>query len=318
MRKLSRKGKISMSVLAFIILFGAVLIGTYFWQIRMQKPFEVNMGEMANGEAGSNHAHGAALPVTSNGTEPVRSCSEIKADQSDDPVREFRLTAAQTVMELDNGKSQKVWAFNGQIPGPEIRVQEGERVRIVLDNRDIEEGVTLHWHGIVLPCSQDGVAGVTQNAVKPGEQFTYEFEAGDSGTYWYHSHQASSVQAKKGLLGKLIIDPKEDAFDYEEEDSVLIQQLNGTYMLNGSTNDLNIDVAPGSTVRVRMINATNDTDTISVNGAAYRIIAMDGHDLNEPGLLDNYEFLIGAGQRYDLLLQMPQRGKVIVASKLSG
>ncbi|MGO4537280.1 multicopper oxidase domain-containing protein [Paenibacillus sp. 2TAB19] len=105
-------------------------------------------------------------------------------------------------------------------------------------------------------------------------------------------NQASSVQAKKGLLGKLIIDPKEDAFNYDEEDSVLIQQLNGTYMLNGSTNDLNIDAAPGSTVRVRMINATNDTDTISVNGAAYRIIAMDGHDLNEPGLLDNYEFLI--------------------------
>ncbi|MGO4371522.1 hypothetical protein AB4Z21_12120 [Paenibacillus sp. MCAF20] len=95
-------------------------------------------------------------------------------------------------------------------------------------------------------------------------------------------NQASSVQAKKGLLGKLIIDPKEDAFNYDEEDSVLIQQLNGTYMLNGSTNDLNIDAAPGSTVRVRMINATNDTDTISVNGAAYRIIAMDGHDLNEP------------------------------------
>ncbi|MDQ0060909.1 multicopper oxidase family protein [Paenibacillus harenae] len=318
MRKLSRKGKVSLNVLAFIILFGAVIIGTYFWQIRMQKPLEVDMGVMHHGEAGSNHAHGAAIPVTNNGALAMRACNEIIAEASEAPLREFRLTAAQAVKELDNGKSAKVWAFNGLVPGPELRVTEGDRVRIVLNNKDINEGVTVHWHGIVLPCSQDGVAGVSQNAVKPGEQFTYEFEAGHPGTYWYHSHQASSEQVKKGLLGKLIVEPKNDAFDYDEEDSLLIQQLNGTYLMNGSTKDWNIEAAPGSTVRVRVINAANETDTVSVNGAAYRIIAMDGHDLNEPGLLDNYEFRMGAGQRYDLLLQIPQQGKVIVASKKSG
>ena len=85
---------------------------------------------------------------------------------------------------------------------------------------------------------------MTQDAVKPGEQYTYEFIADSPGTYWYHSHQASSIQVEKGLLGNFIVDPQQDRFEYDQEETILIQQLNGTYLMNGSTKGTNIEAAP--------------------------------------------------------------------------
>ncbi|WP_194541122.1 multicopper oxidase family protein [Paenibacillus sp. JZ16] len=314
MRRLTWKGKVGIAGLGVAILLGA-LVGTYFWQIRMQKPYEVNMGEMHHMEGMAGHQHGTASAATHQASLATRSCEAITEGESDAPVREFRLTASQSEKKSDNGDIEKVWTFNGLTPGPEIRVAEGERVRVVLDNKDIQEGVTIHWHGIVLPCSQDGVAGVTQDAVKPGEQYTYEFIADSPGTYWYHSHQASSIQVEKGLLGNFIVDPQQDRFEYDQEETILIQQLNGTYLMNGSTKGTHIEAAPGKKVRLRMINAANETETIHVDGASYRIIAMDGHDLHEPGMLEHYKFLMGAGQRYDLLFEMPRQGKVVVTSE---
>ncbi|MCR2806877.1 multicopper oxidase family protein [Paenibacillus soyae] len=307
MRQWTWKGKTGIAGLAVVILLGSVIL-TYFWQMRLQKPFEVNMAAMHHMGGMNGHDHGTMHDAAATG------CEAITEKAGNEPVREYYLTAAQHENKLDNGQTELVWTFNGLTPGPEIRVTEGERLRIVLKNTDIKEGVTIHWHGIILPCSQDGVAGVTQEAVKPGEQFTYEFIADHPGTYWYHSHQASSVQVEKGLLGKLIVEPLKKRSEYEQEETLLIQQLNGTWLMNGSTKGVTIQASPGSTVRLRMVNAANETETISVNGAAYRIIAMDGHDLREPGVLENVQFQIAAGQRYDLLLQMPQEGKVIVAN----
>ncbi|TYP71905.1 multicopper oxidase family protein [Paenibacillus methanolicus] len=317
MRRMTWKGKAGIAGLGMAILLGAV-IGTYFWQMRMQKPFDVNMAAMHHTGGMDGHEHGmhehGEHGVRTADSQASRSCEAIMAKAGKEPVREVQLTVAQQETKLDNGQTKQTWTFNGLTPGPEIRVTEGDRVRIVLKNADIKEGVTVHWHGIVLPCSQDGVAGVTQEAVKPGERFTYEFIANHPGTYWYHSHQASSVQVEKGLLGKLIIEPLTNGFDYDQEETILIQQLNGTMLMNGSTKGANIEASPGQMVRLRMINAANETETIRVNGAAYRIIAMDGHDLHEPEMLENYQFQVAAGQRYDLLLQMPRQGKVIVES----
>ncbi|MBB3114028.1 FtsP/CotA-like multicopper oxidase with cupredoxin domain [Paenibacillus phyllosphaerae] len=308
------KGKAGIAGLALTILLGTV-IGTYFWQMRLQKPFDVNMAAMHHTGGMNGHEHGTVHGATSTGLQPSLSCEAIIAKAGEEPVHEIQLTAAQQVTKLDNGQIEEVWAFNSLTPGPEIRVTEGERVRVVLKNTDIQEGVTVHWHGIVLPCSQDGVAGVTQEAVKPGEQFTYEFIADHPGTYWYHSHQASSVQVEKGLLGKLIIEPLTNRFEYDQEETVLIQELNGTMLMNGSTQGVDIQASPGQTLRLRMINAANETEMIRVNGATFRIIAMDGHDLHEPEMLEHHQFQVAAGQRYDLLLQMPRQGKVIVESE---
>ncbi len=98
------------------------------------------------------------------------------------------------------------WAFNGAVPGPELRVTQGDRLRVTLVNH-LRVATTIHWHGVSLPNAEDGVAGVTQDAVPPGSSYTYEFVVKDAGTYLYHSHQDAFHQVLQGLFGALIVEP---------------------------------------------------------------------------------------------------------------
>ncbi|MGD9041057.1 MAG: multicopper oxidase domain-containing protein, partial [Desulfobacteraceae bacterium] len=102
-------------------------------------------------------------------------------------VREFRLTASKAEVNLGRGPNFFAWAYNGQVPGPEIRVKEGEIIRVLLKN-ELPEETSIHWHGVPVPNPMDGVPGVTQKGVQPGETYIYEFEARPAGTYIYHSH----------------------------------------------------------------------------------------------------------------------------------
>ncbi|OUM87868.1 MAG: copper oxidase [Bacillus thermozeamaize] len=122
--------------------------------------------------------------------------------------KEFILTAKASQQELAPGVTLPVWTFNNSVPGPEIRVKQGETVKITLRN-ELPEPVSIHWHGYPVPNAMDGVPGVTQNAVQPGQSFTYEFKATVPGTYWYHSHQDSVNQVDRGLYGALIVEPKD-------------------------------------------------------------------------------------------------------------
>ena len=132
-------------------------------------------------------------------------------------IREIYLEAREVDWELAPGKVIRAMAYNDQIPGPEIRLKEGERVRIVLKN-SLPESTTIHWHGVEVPNPMDGVPGITQNPIKPGETFVYEFEARPAGTRWYHTHFQEHRQLDLGLYAPLIIEPaeeKEPAFDRE-------------------------------------------------------------------------------------------------------
>ena len=122
------------------------------------------------------------------------------------PVRSVRLVARQESVILPSGRTVEAWTF-GSLPGPEIRVQQGDLVEVTLENRDIADGVTLHWHGYPVPNGEDGVAGVTQDAVAPGQSFTYRILAKDVGTYWYHAHQVSSEAVSRGLFGAFVVEP---------------------------------------------------------------------------------------------------------------
>jgi FtsP/CotA-like multicopper oxidase with cupredoxin domain len=132
-------------------------------------------------------------------------------------VREIQLEALEVSWELAPGKVVKAMAYNGRVPGPELRVKEGERVRILLTNR-LTEPTTIHWHGVDVPNAMDGVPEVTQKAVSPGETFVYEFEARPAGTRWYHTHAQEHRQLDLGLAAPLIIEPASPepfAFDRE-------------------------------------------------------------------------------------------------------
>ena len=86
-------------------------------------------------------------------------------------------------------------------------MRQGDLVEVTLENEDIAQGVTIHWHGIDVPNAEDGVAGVTQDAVLPGERYVYRFRAEQVGTFWYHTHQASSKEVRRGLFGAIVIEP---------------------------------------------------------------------------------------------------------------
>ncbi len=104
--------------------------------------------------------------------------------------------------------STDVWCYGNSIPGPEFRVRQGEPVRVVVRNQ-LSEDTTVHLHGIRLPNAMDGVPGLTQPPIKPGEQFTYEFTPPDAGTFWYHPHADSLQQLGRGMAGALIVEEPE-------------------------------------------------------------------------------------------------------------
>lgn len=132
--------------------------------------------------------------------------SRLVQAQSTGAVREYRLVAAPADIEVAPGRIWNTWAYNGQVPGPTIRATQGERIRVVLENR-LDVPTTIHWHGVPLPNAMDGVPDVTQEPVPPGGRFIYEFDANVPGTYFYHSHVG--LQLDRGLLGTLVIEPAE-------------------------------------------------------------------------------------------------------------
>lgn len=190
------------------------------------------------------------------------------------------------------------WAFNGQVPGPELTATVGDVLEVTLRNRDIGRGVTLHWHGYDVPNGQDGVPGVTQAAVLPGQEFVYRFAADQAGTYWYHTHAVSDVGVRKGLYGVLVVRPAPVA---GLEVVVPVHSLGGKLLPEPST----AAVAAGTPVRLRLINTDSTTHRYALAGTPFRVVAMDGVDLRGPASLRDTAVLIPAGGRFDLAFAAP-------------
>lgn len=123
-------------------------------------------------------------------------------------TKRYHFTAAKKRMEVPDGTKKELWLFNGELTGPAIRVTQGDVVEVTLTNKNIVDGVTIHWHGYDVPIAEDGVPDISQKAVAVGESYTYRFKADTAGTFWYHSHNQSSEQVGHGLFGSLIVEPK--------------------------------------------------------------------------------------------------------------
>jgi FtsP/CotA-like multicopper oxidase with cupredoxin domain len=244
------------------------------------------------------------------GSSALRSVDELRGPQEGPATVQFTLIAQQQTVQLSSGATVEAWTFNGQIPGPELRVRQGDLVEVLLINRDIAAGVTIHWHGLNVPNGEDGVAGVTQQVVRPGEQQRYRFYANDSGTRWYHSHQQSSEQVRRGLFGAMIIEPRGgEVFEAQRDLTVIAhgwQTASGIIEALGDADALRSEVVPaGSSVRLRLINADDRIRTFTLSGAPFRVLALDGNPLHEPGELRNSQVAIPGGGRADLLFTMP-------------
>lgn len=154
------------------------------------------------------HDMGNMSQAPQQATEPKTMSAAIDSAMEVLTGNTFTLTAKESMLHLDDNTMKTAWTYNGTVPGPQLRVKQGETVKILLQNQ-LPEPVTIHWHGLPVPNNMDGIPGITQNAVKPGESFTYQFKVDVPGTYWYHSHQNGVVQVDKGLYGSLVVEPKE-------------------------------------------------------------------------------------------------------------
>src|ERR1700745_1789407 len=144
------------------------------------------------------------------GAAALGSAVPVRRSLADSEIKEYRLAAKLAVGNL-TGKGHPdtaVWGYDGAVPGSEIRARQGDQVRVVVSNK-LGEDTTVHWHGIRLPNAMDGVPGLTQKPIRPGESFVYEFTPPDAGTFWYHPHADTLQQLGRGLAGALIVEERE-------------------------------------------------------------------------------------------------------------
>ncbi len=253
--------------------------------------------------AGGAHHHPAASITTLRLPEAVPTTR----------VRRLTLTARHAPVTLASGRTVDALTFDGTVPGPQIRAVQGELLEVTLRNADVDEGVTIHWHGYHVPNGDDGVAGVTQDAVRPGQSFTYRFRAEQAGTFWYHTHQAAGDAVKRGLFGTFVVTPPGPPAEPAPLDlTVPVHTLAGTTRIGAVEGLDRRAVAPGTQVRLRLVNTDDVAHRFTLHGTGFRLAAVDGVPLHEPGTLTDRSLALGAGGRHDVVFTMPP-GPVLLA-----
>ncbi len=247
--------------------------------------------------------------------------------------REFSMTIDEVSIEVAPGFINKVFAFNGQVPGPLIHVREGDDVTVhVTNNTTLPH--TIHWHGInqIGSWQNDGVPDVTQEAIKPGESFTYQFNADRPGTLWYHCHvNVWEHVATRGMWGPLIVDPKKpSALEKKVTKDVIMmmstwespyansygkggspQDVPDFFSVNGRSfpNTQPVRVKKGDVVRFRMIGAGDEVHEMHLHGHDQLVAFKDGYPLPMPYFDDTSP--VGPGERYDTIVNMNNPGRFI-------
>jgi hypothetical protein len=211
----------------------------------------------------------------------------------------------------------EAYAFNRQVPGPRIRVDQGDHVRINVTN-DLPEPTSVHWHGLVLPNGMDGAGDVTQKPIDPGESFAYEFTAGQQGTYFYHSHTAADRQQALGMYGALIVDPADPSVDaaYEAGYTFPAMPMEGAlpnfFTINGKaypeTETINMEL--GERLRIRFIgSSTGFAHPMHIHGGPFEIVQTDGEPVPEAAQLEKDTVNVAPGERYDVIWEAREPGK---------
>jgi len=294
-----------------------VPLGWMWWDSRLPASYSaMDMGEIDYGggpggaSSGEHHdmenmAHGSTVSVADLDTETKRP-ADVVVD----------LTARQGKVELASGKTVSGYSLNDSSPGPLIEATVGQLVEVRLHNESVKGGVALHWHGVDVPNAQDGVAGVTQNAVEVGEDHTYRWVAPDAGSYWYHSHQMSNEQVTGGLFGAVLIHPEKP--DPAVRDVITMAHLYaGDSTVDGELGFRSVLAKPGERIRVRAMNTDNGPQS-AWSSEPFLLRAVDGVDVNRPTPVSDRSVGIPAGGRTDLEVTVPTDGSAVRVSLLGG
>jgi FtsP/CotA-like multicopper oxidase with cupredoxin domain len=305
--RIRRMLRVTLPVLATVAIVAPL---AWMWQVsRMPAVYSVmEMGNLDYG-GGVESPTGPAGHGQGNGHDHHRGPARLVTDMVADPARQadvrVDLVTRQDVLTI-GGRSIPGFTINGTSPGPEIRAIQGQLVEVHLRNESVAAGVALHWHGVDVPNAMDGVAGVTQDAVPIGGGFTYRFVADRAGSFWYHSHQVSNPQVAGGLLGSLVVAPQ-PGIAQQVDVSALAHTYGGVRTINGKAEDLRVATRPGQQVRVRITNTDNGPMQVWAN-SSYRLLAIDGAEVNQPGQVSGRSVTLTAGARADLEVHTPADG----------
>jgi len=229
-------------------------------------------------------------------------------------IKEFHLVAEAVEREIAPGMIAHLWGYNGQAPGPTIECVEGDRVRIYVTNK-LPEYTTMHWHGVRVPNGMDGVAGLTQPPINPGETWVYEFDMNHAGTFMYHPHADEMVQIAMGMMGTIVVHPKNpNAHAVDRDFAFIMSAYNiqpGSYTPRVNTHtDFNIwtwnsrvfpaitslNVRQGDRVRIRIGNLTMTNHPIHLHGHSFEVTGTDGGWIPEGARWPEATIDVGVGQ----------------------
>ena len=258
-------------------------------------------------------------PAANPGYTPTRTLNGVTLPyQLKDGVKEFHLTAEEFEHEFAPGCVAKCWGYNGRTPGPTIEAVEGDRVRILVTNK-LKEHTSIHWHGLLLPSGMDGVAGLNQPHIKPGETFAYEFTLRQHGTHMYHPHADEMVQMAVGMMGMFIIHPKAgEPTPIDRDYAILLHNWAlhpGTYrpdpavMLEFDLWTMNSKVFPaieplvartGDRVRIRIGNLSMWNHPMHLHGHQFMVTGSDGGRWPQALWRPEVTELVSVGQTRDI------------------
>jgi FtsP/CotA-like multicopper oxidase with cupredoxin domain len=277
------------------------------------------MSSMTADQMAQSHKAGVeAFPAKTEGTGNVPLKPTVQ-----NGVKVFELTATEVKWETSPGTFVDGMAFNGQIPGPEIRVRQGDHIRIVV-NDQMSQPTVVHFHGMTVPNKADGVPYITQDPIMPGGYYVYEFTVKDPpGMYVYHSHFNSTEQVGKGLYGALIVEPRGGAWSYPEvhidketgqitgygapptidvETTLFLGDGPLGYVLNGKEFPATSPIVAktGDWVLIHLANDGSMLHPMHLHGYHFAVVAQDGFPLRDPYMADT--LVVAPGQRFDVLV----------------
>jgi FtsP/CotA-like multicopper oxidase with cupredoxin domain len=291
----------------------------------------------------AQHVHRAsgALSVTSaprppgvqpGGRAPTGAFSSVAVETPDLPtlpwrlengVKVFEIRAEHVRTEFIPGRRVDAWGFNGCVPGPTIEVQEGDRVRFIVENR-LPEVFSMHWHGLEVPVEMDGMPGISQDPIPPGGSFIYEFTLEQNGTFFYHSHMA--MQEMMGLIGLFIIHPRDAHLPRVDRDYGLILQEWAILPNNTIPNSLAMEfnwltfngkAGPactpmlaklGERVRIRLVNLGMDHHPIHLHGHQFFVTGTEGGRIRTTAFEPGNTVLVGVAQARDIEFEATNPG----------
>lgn len=233
-----------------------------------------------------------------------------------DGVKEFHLIAEEIMWEFAPGMVVKCWGYNGRTPGPTIEAVEGDRVRIYVTNK-LPEPTAVHWHGVLLPSGMDGVQGLSQKGIPPGETYVYEFTLRQHGTQMYHSHGDEMTQIGLGTMGFFIIHPKTRAQKIDRDFAIFLNEWaippgtsrpNPSVMTDFDLFTFNSRAFPGTDplvvrtgdrVRIRIGSVSQESHPIHLHGHIFEVVATDGGDIPKSARWPETTVLVAPGQTRD-------------------